>query len=331
MSIQESEAQIQVGSARDAWVARAESSRAFYRDASGALRQNPVHVAAMAEVVAFEGSVCGLSTGPATRELGPATMCAAESGMRVVAGPGQELDRCRILSLEEGRKMVTAALGTRQGRMELLAGIENGVCSRLRKAGFAARPQGIGGRPVVARHSYAVQVFEASSCNPRFSPAEAAVAALGSNLARQLREQGAGDQTFFVEVSTLDEYSERTFGWTASICTEAVAEIGEPGGQEDAQEQPSPPEQGGSGVGVPKFRVFQVWGGHRFAATVPGGPPLRHRGGAGSTTVWSSLLSDLEAADLVAQVSKYAEIAEVEFEADPKPGVDEAAEALLEP
>lgn len=349
--------ELQVGKTEDLWVQEAEAHRALYRDEKGVLRQNPIHVAAAAEKIAFEGSLCELQEVGTSLAGGPPTFNVLEAGLRVVepadpmAPSVEEMDRDPAarqaalagqqswyaeleararsdLALSVRSKLVTVALGTARGRTELLPGIRAGVADRLARRGY---PVDLGAVPcsaaVLAAHCYKVQVFAAASCNPRYSPAEAAVAVLSSRLLRQLGEHGQCADPLYLDVRTVDECWDRAFGWAARVVRAAPPQIAS--AQEPSRGEPVPgPAESTS---APRFRVFAVYGGQKFTLRVPGGPPLQHPGGQGSRTVWSSLLTTEEAAQMVAQVSSCAEILEIDFREPPKPSVDEAAASLLDP
>lgn len=325
----------------------AEAARAVYRDENGDLRQNPVHVAAVAERMAFEGSLGGSPTmnplGPATLNLMAAGMRASQDVRRLTDGgrapavaalvlgadlrPGTQEDigqvgrpEMRLLLPGEGApalplsatwcsEIATAAVGTMQGRRELMPAIIAAVRGRLRRAGFDVLPREWEPKRTVrvaASWSYCLSLHTPGCLNPRYAAAEASVASLATHLIGQLRESSP-EGPLFLEMHPVEEYGEREFGWAARVVSHAPAEL--------PAAASAPEADAGAGVArprsqVPRFRVFVITGPHEVSLRVAGNPPLRHR--ASQRTIWSGLLTDAEVEHLREDLS-HAEVQEIAF------------------
>lgn len=355
--------ELQVRDAATLYWAEAETSRSLYVNEHGDLCQNPIHVARSAERSAFDGILGGRSEQPVPGAA--LTLNPIEAGLRVLettrlleardldaeeekkilgetqalAVANQAMERRtremrvevamaarRPLSLERRTEAVTAAVGTIQGRRELLEGIRESVQAKLASAGIevvtrAWEPS----RSVrtLAAHPYFVTLFEPSSINPWCSPAESASAVLAARIKHQMRDAAPLEVPAYLEVCTIDDYGERTFGWAARVVVDNPLSLPEPG----AGPSGTPGQNPTRTAEIPRYRVFAISGPADVCVQVPCNPVLRHKGG--SRTIWNGLLMREEAEKLLAEVAKVATIQEVQFEAVPKPTVAAGEEGLV--
>lgn len=282
-----------------------DESRSVYHDAKGNPRQNPIYVARGAERASFDAALG--ATAQHALNGAPTTMCAIEAGFRVqnralLGPPASFIGQAAI---EKRSEMATAALGSMQGRQELLPGIAHAILGRLRRKDIQVDLRGWSDNQAVttlAGHYFTISLFCTSSMNSRYSPAEAAAAVLAAKIANQLREVQAA-APLYLEVCPVGDYAERAFGWAARVVVDAVPQISD--GQEFSPATPPDP----ASPEPCSYKVFRITGAESFTLRVPNNAVLHHQGGR--TTIWNGVLTDAEIRNLLEEVGMVAKIEEV--------------------
>lgn len=118
------------------------------------------------------------------------------------------------LSKEESQGFAWKALSSTQGRRSALTPIESLVLSKLKGEGLDVQVGPCG--EVLCSHEWTSHISGEKEIQPRFSFMDCAASVLAAHLGKELPEQHRSE-SLVLEVSTVDEISDRQVGWSAAL------------------------------------------------------------------------------------------------------------------
>lgn len=115
------------------------------------------------------------------------------------------------LSDEDRQKFAFAAVGTTQGRRSGLSALRSHLTTRLSEDGFEVVSGDAEGE-ALASAEWTMTIMS-RKLQPSFSPLASAISALHAHLVKEVPEGGS----VILQVGTVDRYSDRQVGWSASL------------------------------------------------------------------------------------------------------------------